>query len=191
MVSELTLFRWYLVAQMVKLLLTMEKTWVQSLGLEDPLEKEMATHSSTLAWKIPWTEECGKLQSMGSQRVEPDWTTLLTHSLTHSHARKVMLKILQARLQQYVNHEFLMFKLYLEKAEEREIKLLASVGSSKKPENSRKTTISALLTVPKSLCGSQQTGKSLKRWEYQTIWSASWEICIQVKKQQLERDMEQ
>ena len=102
-----------------------------------------------------------------------------------------MLKILQARLQQYVNHEFLMFKLYLEKAEEREIKLLASVGSSKKPENSRKTTISALLTVPKSLCGSQQTGKSLKRWEYQTIWSASWEICIQVKKQQLERDMEQ
>ena len=91
------------------------------------------------------------------------------YSLTHSHARKVMLKILQARLQQYVNHEFLMFKLYLEKAEEREIKLLASVGSSKKPENSRKTTISALLTVPKSLCGSQQTGKSLKRWEYQTI----------------------
>ena len=43
--------------------------WVQSLGQEDPLEKEMATHSSTLAWKIPWTEEPGRLQSMGSQRV--------------------------------------------------------------------------------------------------------------------------
>ena len=126
------------------------RTQVPSLAQEDPLEREMATHSSTLAWKIPWTEECGKLQSMGSQRVEPDWATLLTHSLTHSHARKVMLKIPQARLQHYVNHEFLMFKLYLEKAEEREIKLLASVGSSKKPENSRKTTISALLTVPKS-----------------------------------------
>ena len=53
-----------LVAQTVKRLLTMQKTWVQSLGLEDPLEKEMATHSITLAWKIPWTEECGRLQSL-------------------------------------------------------------------------------------------------------------------------------
>ena len=58
-----------LVAQMVKCLLTVQETWVQSLSREDPLEKEMETHSSTLAWKIPWTEECGKLQSMGSQRV--------------------------------------------------------------------------------------------------------------------------
>ena len=48
------------------------KTWVQSLGQEDPLEKEMATHPSTLAWKIPWTEEPGRLQSMGSQRVGQD-----------------------------------------------------------------------------------------------------------------------
>ena len=47
-------------------------TWVQSLGREDPLEKEMATHFSTLAWKIPWTEEPGRLQSMGSQRVGHD-----------------------------------------------------------------------------------------------------------------------
>ena len=81
MVSELTLFRWYLVAQIVKRLLTMWKTRVQSLGLEDLLEKEMATHSSTLAWKIPWTEECGRLQSMGSQRIGHDWATSLTHSL--------------------------------------------------------------------------------------------------------------
>ena len=58
-----------LVAQMVKCLPTMQKTWVQSLGWEDPLEKEMATHSSISAWKIPWTEELGRLQSMGSQRV--------------------------------------------------------------------------------------------------------------------------
>ena len=58
-----------LVAQMAKSLVVMQETWVQSLGLEDPLEKEMATHSSTLAWKTPWTEEPGKLQSMGSQRV--------------------------------------------------------------------------------------------------------------------------
>ena len=54
---------------MVKRLPTMQKTWVRSLGWEDPLEKEMATHSSVLAWKIPWTEEPGRLQSMGSQRV--------------------------------------------------------------------------------------------------------------------------
>ena len=54
---------------MVKRLPTMQETQVQSLGWEDPLEKEMAPHSSTLAWKIPWTEERGRLQSMGSQRV--------------------------------------------------------------------------------------------------------------------------
>ena len=47
----------------------MQKTWVQSLGWEDPLEEEIATRSSTLAWKIPWTEEPGRLQSTGSQRV--------------------------------------------------------------------------------------------------------------------------
>ena len=58
-----------LVAQMVKHLPTMQETWVRSLGGEDPLEKEMATHSSTLAWKIPWTKEPGRLQSMGLQRV--------------------------------------------------------------------------------------------------------------------------
>ena len=58
-----------LVAQTVKSLPTMQETWVQSLGWEDLLEKEMATHSSILAWKIPWTEEPGGLQSMGLQRV--------------------------------------------------------------------------------------------------------------------------
>ena len=58
-----------LVAQTVKHLPAMRETWVQSLGQEDPLGKEMATHYSTLAWKIPWPEEPGRLQSMGSQRV--------------------------------------------------------------------------------------------------------------------------
>ena len=62
---------------MVKLLPAMQETQVWSLGWEDPLEKEMATHSSTLAWKIPWTEEPGRLQSMGSQRVGHDWATSL------------------------------------------------------------------------------------------------------------------
>ena len=61
-----------LVAQTVKRLSTMWETQVQSMGQEDSLEKEMATHSSTIAWKIPWTEEPGRLQSVGSQRVRHD-----------------------------------------------------------------------------------------------------------------------
>ena len=68
-----------LVAQMVKRLPTMWETWVHSLGWEDPLEKEVATHSSILAWKIPWMEEPGRLLSMGSKRVRHDWVTSLTH----------------------------------------------------------------------------------------------------------------
>ena len=58
--------------QRIKRLPAMQETWVRSLGWEDPLEKEMATHSSILAWRIPWTEEPDGLQSMGSQRVEHD-----------------------------------------------------------------------------------------------------------------------
>ena len=63
------LYRTSLVAQTVKRLSTMRDTWVRSLGREDPLKKEMATHTSILAWEIPWTEEPGGLQSMGLQRV--------------------------------------------------------------------------------------------------------------------------
>ena len=59
-------------AQRLKCLPAMWETWVRSLGWEDPLEKEMATHSSILAWRIPWTEEPGRLQSMESQRVGHD-----------------------------------------------------------------------------------------------------------------------
>ena len=62
----------YLMAQTVKHLPTMRETRVRSLGWKDPLEKEMATHSSTLAWKIPWMEECDRLRSMGSQKVAHD-----------------------------------------------------------------------------------------------------------------------
>ena len=59
---------------MVKCLPAMRETWVRFLGWEDPLEKEMATHSSILVWRIPWMEEPGGLQSMGSQRVGHDFT---------------------------------------------------------------------------------------------------------------------
>ena len=61
-----------LVAQTIKNLSAVWETWVQSLGQEDSLEKEMVTHLSTVAWRIPWTEEPGRLQSMGSQRVRHD-----------------------------------------------------------------------------------------------------------------------
>ena len=84
-----------------------------------------------------------------------------------------------------------MVKLDLEKAEEPEIKLPTSIGSLKKQENSRKTY--ALLTTPKPFTVWLTTnyGKSFERWEYQIILPVSWEICMQVKMQQLELDMEQ
>ena len=86
-----------------------------------------------------------------------------------------------------------MFKLDLEKAEDPEIKLPTFVGSKKKQESSRKTSTSALLTMPKPLTVwiTSNCGKFLKRWEYQTTWPASWETYMQVRKQQLELDMEQ
>ena len=106
-----------------------------------------------------------------------------------------MLKILQARLQQNmnVNVNFQMFKLDLEKAEEPEIKLPTSVASLNMQESSRKTSTSALLTMPKPLTVWITTnyGNFLKRWEYQTTWPASWEICMHIKNQHLELDMEQ
>ena len=87
-----------------------------------------------------------------------------------SHTSKVTLKILQARLQQYMTVNFEMFKLDLEKAEEPEIKLPTSAGSTKKQESSRKTATSDLLTIPKPLTAwiTINCGKFLKIWEYQT-----------------------
>ena len=78
-----------LVAQVVKRLPAMWDTWVQSLGQEDPLEREMATHSSTLAWKIPWTKEPGRLQSMGLQRVRHDCATSLSYARDNCHEKKI------------------------------------------------------------------------------------------------------
>ena len=73
-----SVFKASLVAQMVRHLPAMWETQVRSLGWEDPLEKEMATHSNTLAWKIPWMEEPGMLQSMGLQRVGHDGAASLS-----------------------------------------------------------------------------------------------------------------
>ena len=73
-----------LVAQRLKRLPARRETRVRSLGQEDPLEKEMATYSSILAWRIPWKKEPGRLQSMGSQRVGHDWVTSLSFSLYYT-----------------------------------------------------------------------------------------------------------
>ena len=86
-----------------------------------------------------------------------------------------------------------MFKLGLEKAEEPEIKLPTSARSWKKQESSRKTSISVLLTMPKPLAVwiTTNCGEFWKRWDYQTTWPACWETYMQVRKQQLELDMDQ
>ena len=88
---------------------------------------------------------------------------------------------------------FQMLKMVLEKAEEPEIKLPTSTESPKKQESFRKTSTSTLLTIPEPLSVwiTTNCGKLFKRWEYQTTLPSSWEICMQVKKQQLELDMEQ
>ena len=115
------------------------------------------------------------------------WTTALI-----SPASKVMLKFSKPGFNSMWTVNFQMFKLGLEKAEEPEIKLPTSTGSWKKQENSRKTSTSALLTMPKPLTVWITTNcrKFLKEMGNQTTWPASWEICMQIKKQQLELDME-
>ena len=110
-----------------------------------------------------------------------------------SHTSKVILKILQARLQQYVNHEFPDVQAGFRKGQGTRDQIANILGSLKKQESSRIISISALLTMPKPLIVwiTINCGKLLKRWEYQTIWPVSWETCMQVRKQQLELDMEQ
>ena len=117
----------------------------------------------------------------------------LLHNCTHLTLAKKCSKFSKQGFSSMWTVNFQMFKLDLEKAEEPEIKLPTSTGSSKKQDSSRKTSISALLTMPKRLTVWVTTncGKSFKRWEYQATCPASWEICMQVKKQQLELDMEQ
>ena len=117
----------------------------------------------------------------------------LSHNCTHLTCSKVMLKILQARLQQYVNRELPDVQTGFRKSWGTRDKLPASTGSSKKQENSRETSNSVLLTMPKPLIVwiTTNCGKFFKKWEYQTTLPASWEICMQVMKQQFEPDMEQ
>ena len=152
----------------------------------------MATHSSVLAWIIPGTGESGGLPSMGSHRVGHDWSDLAAAAAAHV-STVWMLKILQARLQQYVNHELTDVQAGFRKGRGTRDKLPTSDGSWKKQESSRKTSISALLSMPKPLTVwiIINCGKFWKRWGYQSTWPASWETYMQIRKQQLELDMEQ
>ena len=109
-----------------------------------------------------------------------------------SHASKVMLKISQTRLQQYMNWELLDVQAGFRKGRGTRNQIVNIHWIIKKAREFQKTSTSALLTMPKPLTVWITTnyGKSFKRWEYQTTWPASWEICMQVRKQQLELDME-
>ena len=109
-----------------------------------------------------------------------------------SHASKVMLKILPASLQQYMNRKLPDVQAGFRKGRGTRDQIANIRWIIEKQENSRKTSISALLTMPKPLTVwiTINCGKFWKRWEYQTTWPASWEICMQVRKQWLELDME-
>ena len=121
-----------------------------------------------------------------------EWSNYHTIALI-SHASKVMLKILQARLQQWVNHELPDVQAGSRKDRETRVQIANIRWIIKKAREFKKnTSISALLTMPKALTVwiTVNCGKFWKRWEYQTTWSAYWEICMQIRKQQLELDME-
>ena len=104
-----------------------------------------------------------------------------------SNASKVMLKILQARLQQYMNHELSDVQAEFRKGRGTRDQIANVCWIIEKNRSSRKISTSALLTTPKPLTMwiTTKCGKFLKRWEYHTTWPASWEICMQVRKQQL------
>ena len=116
------------------------------------------------------------------------------HTITLiSHASKVMLKILQARLQQYMNHELPDVHAGFRKGRGTRDQIANICWIIEKAREFQKNTYFCLLTMPKPLTVwiTIKCGKFWKRWEYKTIWPTSWEICMQVKKQQLELDMEQ
>ena len=109
------------------------------------------------------------------------------------HTNKVMLKILQARLQQNMNHELPDVQTVLRKGRRTRDQIANIRWIIKKARKFQKKHLLLLYWLRQSLwlCGSQQTGKFIKRWEHQTTWPASWEICMQAKKQQLEPVMVQ
>ena len=145
-------------------------------------------------WKTQQWHGTGNNFSFQSLRKAMPMNVQITTQLHSSHmVAKQCSKFSKTGFNSIWTTNFQMFKLVLERAKEPEFKLPTSVGSEKKQESSRKTSISALLVMQKPLTMWVTTncGKFFKRWEYQTTLPASWEICMQVKKQQLELDMEQ
>ena len=152
------------------------------------------TQYATKFGKLSSGHRTGKGQfSFQSQRKEMAKNAQTTAQLHSSHTLvKYCSKFSKPGFSNTWTVKFQMFKLVLEKAEEPETKLPTSAGSLKKQESSRKTSISAF-SMPKPLTVwiRINCGKFWKRWEYQTTWPASWETHMQVRKQQLELDMEQ
>ena len=154
------------------------------------------------SWKMMLWKCCTQYASkFGKQQWPQDWKRLVFIPIPKkgnakecsndrtiaviSHASKVMLKILQARLQQYMYRELPDVQAGFRKGRGTRDQIANICWSLKKQESSRKTSISALLSMPKPLTVwiTINCGKFFKRWEYQTTWSASWETCMQVRKQ--------
>ena len=114
----------------------------------------------------------GQFSFQSQRKAMPECSNYHTIALI-SHASKVMLKILQARLQQYVNHKLPDVQTGFRKGRGTRDQIVNIHWIIEKQESPRETSTFALLTTPKPLCGSQQTGKFFKRWEYQTTWPAS------------------
>ena len=148
------------------------------------------TQYASKSGKLGSGHSTGKVQfSFQSQRKATPKNAQTTAQL---HSFHTLLKILQARLQQYVNSELPDVQAGFRKGRGTRIKLPALLYHQKSKRVPEKHLL-LLYWLRQSLwlCGSQQTGKFLKRWEYQTTWPASWETCMHVRKQQLEVDMEQ
>ena len=153
------------------------------------------THYASKFGKLSSGHRTGKGQfSFQSQRKAMPRNAQTTAQLHSSHMlAKSCSKFSDPGFNSMWTVNFQMFKLDLEKAEEPEIKLPTSAGSSKKQEGSRKTSISALFTTPKPLTVwiTINCGKFWKRYNYHTTWPASWETCMRVRKQQLKLETEQ
>ena len=149
----------------------------------------LISHSSVLAWRIPGIGEPGGLLSMGLHRVGHDWSDLAAAA---AHASKVMLKILQARFQQYVNHELPDVQAEFTKGRGTRYQIANIPWIMEKAREFQKNVYFCLIDYTKAFdfMDHNKLWKFLKRWEYQITLPASWEICMQVKKQQLELDME-
>ena len=150
----------------------------------------MVTHSSVLAWRIPGTGEPGGLPSMGSHRVGHNWSDL---AVAAAHASKVNAQNSPSQASEYVNRELPDVQAGFRKGRGTRDQIANICWIMKKQESSRKTSSSAWLTMPKPWTAwiTINCGKFWKKWEYQTTWPASWETYMQVRKQQLELDMEQ